>query len=80
MMTQAVAQPSPAAAQQAPWQFSTASQGQLLGAAALGVANLVGVLVLGGYAANPSIRYQLMNSSLSFLPGLLPALQVGLGI
>ena len=40
------------------------------------MANLVGVLVLSGYAANPSIRYQLMNSSLSFLPGLLPGLQV----
>ena len=71
-----MSQPSPSAAQQALWKFSDATQGQLFGAVALGVANLVGVLVLSGYAANPSIRYQLMNSSLSFIPGILPALQV----
>ncbi len=75
---QAVSQPSPSAAQRAPWKFSNATQGQLFGAVALGVANLVGVLVLSGYAANPSIRYQLTNSSLSFVPGILPALQVRL--
>ena len=73
---QAPAQPSPAAAQKAPWVFSNATRAQLFGAVALGVANLVGVVVLSFYAANPSIRYQLMNSSLGFVPGLLPALQV----
>ncbi|KAK9853908.1 hypothetical protein WJX84_006746 [Apatococcus fuscideae] len=76
---QAPAQPSPAAAQKAPWVFSNATRAQLFGAVALGVANLVGVVVLSFYAANPSIRYQLMNSSLGFVPGLLPALQAYAG-
>ena len=58
------------------WAFSAASEGQRLGAIALGVANLVGVLFLGNLLGDPAIMRALTQSSLGFMTGLFPFLQV----
>lgn len=58
------------------WRFTDASAGQLAGVAALAVANLVGVVVLGNLLQDPQLQYALAKSSLGFVGGLLPWLQV----
>ncbi|KAL0036153.1 hypothetical protein WJX79_006170 [Trebouxia sp. C0005] len=58
------------------WKLTEATGGQKTGAIALGLANLVGVVVLGGLLADPQTRYSLAQSSLSFVLSSFPALQV----
>jgi len=61
------------------WKLTEATGGQKTGAIALGLANLVGVVVLGGLLADPQTRYSLAQSSLSFVLSSFPALQVSRG-
>lgn len=58
------------------WKLTEATGGQKTGAIALGLANLVGVVILGGLLADPQTRYSLAQSSLSFVLSSFPALQV----
>ena len=58
------------------WKLTEATGGQKVGAIALGVANLVGVVILGALLADPQTRYSLARSSLSFVLSSFPALQV----
>ena len=58
------------------WKLTEATGGQKTGAIALGVANLVGVVILGGLLADPQTRYSLAQSSLSIVLSSFPALQV----
>lgn len=58
------------------WKLTEATGGQKTGAIALGVANLVGVVILGGLLADAQTRYSLAQSSLSFVLSSFPALQV----
>lgn len=58
------------------WKLTEATGGQKTGAVALGVANLVGVVILGGLLADAQTRYALARSSLSFVLSSFPALQV----
>lgn len=57
------------------WKLTEATGGQKTGAIALGVANLVGVVILGGLLADPQTRYSLAQSSLSIVLSSFPALQ-----
>ncbi len=58
------------------WTFTKASEGQKLGTVALGLVNLVGVLYLSNLMAQPYVAQSLAQSSLGFMTGLLPFLQV----
>ena len=58
------------------WTFTKASEGQKLGTIALGAVNLVGVLYLSSLMAQPYVAQSLAQSSLGFMTGLLPFLQV----
>ena len=58
------------------WTFTKASEGQKLGTIALGLVNLVGVLYLSSLLAQPYVAQSLAQSSLGFMAGLLPFLQV----
>lgn len=58
------------------WQFSRAQDGQRLGAAVLGGANLAGVAYLGSLLGQPGAAYTLARNGLGFMMGLFPALQV----
>lgn len=58
------------------WTFTKASEGQKLGTVALGAVNLVGVLYLSSLMAQPYVAQSLAQSSLGFMAGLLPFLQV----
>ena len=68
--------PGKEAALERRWAFSAASEGQRLGAIALGVANLVGVLFLSNLLGDPAVLRALGQSSLGFMTGLFPFLQV----
>ena len=68
--------PGEPAALQNLWEQTKATGDQRSGAIALGLANLVGVGVLGGFLRRPDILYSLANSSLGFVVGLMPLLQV----
>lgn len=57
------------------WQFCRAGEGQRLGAAALGAANLAGVAYLGSLLGAPGAAYTLARNGLGFMVGLFPALQ-----
>ena len=57
------------------WQFSRAQDGQRLGAAVLGGANLAGVAYLGSLLGQPGAAYTLARNGLGFMMGLFPALQ-----
>ncbi|CAL8466800.1 g6336 [Coccomyxa elongata] len=67
--------PAKDAALERRWGFSSASEGQRLGAVALGVANCVGVLYLGSLLGSPGVSQMLAQSSLGFMNGLFPFLQ-----
>ena len=60
------------------WTFTKASEGQKLGTIALGLVNLVGVLYLSSLLAQPAVAQSLAQSSLGFMNGLLPFLQVSI--
>ncbi len=68
--------PAKDAALERRWNFTNASEGQRLGAIALGVANCVGVLYLGSLLAQPGVSQMLAQSSLGFMNNLFPFLQV----
>lgn len=57
------------------WEFSAASPGQQAGAVALGVLNVVGVVVLSSMLADPIAKLALYRQGLGFVMGLLPYLQ-----
>ena len=69
------APPEHGAALERTWQFSRAGEGQRVGAAALGAANVAGVAYLGGLLAAPGAAYTLARNGLGFMLGLFPALQ-----
>lgn len=73
---QAAPTPSERVALEREWQLTEATGGQKTGAVALGLANLVGVVILGGLLADPQTRYSLAQSSLSVVLSSFPALQV----
>jgi len=58
-----------------PWEFSVASPGQQAAALALGVANLAGVVVLGGMLQDPVARLALAREGLGFVLSVMPWLQ-----
>jgi hypothetical protein len=68
--------PAEAAALERSWDFTKASTGQKVGAIALGAVNLVGVAFLASLLANPAYQYRLAATSLAFIPGIFPWLQV----
>ncbi|EIE26497.1 hypothetical protein COCSUDRAFT_46111 [Coccomyxa subellipsoidea C-169] len=70
-----VGPPAKDAALERRWNFTNASEGQRLGAIALGVANCVGVLYLGSLLAQPGVSQMLAQSSLGFMNNLFPFLQ-----
>jgi hypothetical protein len=70
------APPAEAAALERSWDFTKASTGQKVGAIALGAVNLVGVAFLASLLANPTYQYRLAATSLAFVPGIFPWLQV----
>lgn len=70
------AAPPPPAALEQPWALTEASTGQQLGVVALGLANLVGVLILGNMLASPANAYSLAVNGLSWVLGAMPLLQV----
>lgn len=76
MCLQAAPTPSERVALEREWQLTEATGGQKTGAIALGLANLVGVVILGGLLADPQTRYSLAQSSLSVVLSSFPALQV----
>jgi hypothetical protein len=57
------------------WEFSVASPGQQAAALALGVANLVGVVVLGGLLQDPLARLALVREGFGFVLSAMPWLQ-----
>lgn len=57
------------------WDFSAASPGQQAAALALGVANLAGVVILGGMLQDPVARLALVREGLGFVLGAMPWLQ-----
>eukprot|EP00775_Hariotina_reticulata_P003685 gene3685-3945_t len=57
------------------WEFSAASPGQQLGAFALGVVNVVGVVTLSTLLLDPIAKLSLYRQGLGFVLGLLPYLQ-----
>lgn len=67
--------PSERVALEQEWKLTEASGGQKAGAIALGLANLVGVVILGALLADPQTRYSLAQSSLSVVLSSFPALQ-----
>lgn len=67
--------PMEPAALQNLWEFSKASGEQRFGAIALGLANLVGVAVLGNFLQRPDVFMSLAQSSLGFMINLFPFLQ-----
>ncbi len=69
--------PGEEAALERRWGFSSASEGQKLGAVALGVVNLVSVLYLGSLMGQPGAAQVLAANSLGFVNNLFPFLQVG---
>ena len=73
---QATPLPSERMALEETWKLTEASSSQKAGTIALGLANLVGVVILGGFIADPSTRYSLARSSLAFMLQAFPALQV----
>ena len=75
---QAAPTPSERVALEQQWKLTEATDGQQAKAVALGLANLVGVIVLGNFLSDPQVLYSLANSSLSFMIGLFPLLQVRL--
>lgn len=72
---QAAPTPSERVALEQQWKLTEATDGQQAKAVALGLANLVGVIVLGNFLSDPQVLYSLANSSLSFMIGLFPLLQ-----
>ena len=76
MLLQAAPTPSERVALEQEWKLTEATGGQKTGAIALGLANLVGVVILGGLLADPQTRYSLAQSSLSVVLSSFPALQV----
>ena len=69
--------PSERTALEEPWQLTGAERNQQLLVAGLGVANLLGVLILSGMLADYGTRMALARSSLAVVAGAMPALQVG---
>lgn len=63
------------AAYESEFELTAASPGQAAAAVALGVANVVGVAVLGGMLQDPTNRQLLVLQGLGFVMGLMPALQ-----
>ncbi|KAI8474841.1 MAG: hypothetical protein J3K34DRAFT_517921 [Monoraphidium minutum] len=61
------------------WEFSAASPGQQAGSLALGVLNVVGVVVLSGMLADPIAKLSLYRQGFGFVLGLLPYLQAYAG-
>lgn len=57
------------------WDFSVASPGQQAAALALGVANLVGVVILGGLLQDPVARLALVREGLGVVLSAMPWLQ-----
>ena len=76
LLLQAAPTPSERVALEQEWKLTEATGGQKTGAIALGLANLVGVVILGGLLADPQTRYSLAQSSLSVVLSSFPALQV----
>ncbi len=76
LLLQVAPTPSERFALEEEWKLTEATGGQKTGAIALGLANLVGVIVLGGLLADPQTRYSLAQSSLSIVLSSFPALQV----
>lgn len=76
MAWQVAPTPSERFALEKEWKLTEATGGQKTGAIALGVANLVGVVILGGLLADAQTRYSLARSSLSFVLSSFPAIQV----
>lgn len=76
LLLQAAPTPSERVALEREWKLTEATGGQKTGAIALGLANLVGVVILGGLLADPQTRYSLAQSSLSVVLSSFPALQV----
>eukprot|EP00884_Botryococcus_braunii_P020460 jgi/Botrbrau1/7098/Bobra.0165s0120.2 len=68
--------PEQGAALEKTWDLTKAGSGQKVGAIALGIANLLGVTVLTSLLINPVNQYRLAMSSLGFVSGALPLLQV----
>lgn len=68
--------PEQGAALERTWDMTKASAGQKVGAVALGLVNVVGITVLTSLLANPVNQYRLAMSSLGFVGGALPLLQV----
>lgn len=68
--------PEQGAALERTWNLTKASAGQKFGAVALGLVNVVGITVLTSLLANPVNQYRLAMSSLGFVGGALPLLQV----
>ncbi|KAL6758321.1 hypothetical protein V8C86DRAFT_2599542 [Haematococcus lacustris] len=65
---------STAPVEEAPWELTAASPGQVAGTVALGVLNLVGVATLASLLGDPGARYVLAAQGLGWVAGLLPAL------
>lgn len=57
------------------WEFSVASPGQQAAALALGVANLAGVVILGGLLQDPVARLALVREGFGFVLSAMPWLQ-----
>ena len=68
--------PSERTALEETWQLTGAERNQQLLVAGLGVANLLGVLILSGMLADYGTRMALARSSLAIVAGAMPALQV----
>ena len=68
--------PSERTALEQPWQQTGAERNQQLLVAGLGVANLLGVLILSSMRADYGTRMALARSSLGIVAGAMPALQV----
>ena len=73
---QAAPMPSERTALEETWQLTGAERNQQLLVAGLGVANLLGVLILSGMLADYGTRMALARSSLAIVAGAMPALQV----
>ena len=71
--------PAEPAALQNLWEQTKAVGGQKTAAIALGVANLLGIGILGGFLQQPDVLYSLARSSFGFMIGLMPFLQVSGG-
>lgn len=58
------------------FQLTAASPGQLVATIALGVANVVGVAVLGSMLMDPANRQLLVLQGLGFIMAMMPALKL----